>query len=123
MASRLMIRSTGSSNCSQPCSSTRRVRSVSIASSSSWPNFAWFLLSVRPTTLTSCFSIARFITEPQPHPMSSSVMPGCRSSLPSARSILAICASSSVMSSRSKYAQLYVRVGSWNMPKKSSDRS
>ena len=44
---------------------------------------------------------ARFITEAQPQPTSSSVMPGFKASLPSARSIFAICASSSVMSSRS----------------------
>ena len=35
IASRLMMRSTGSSNCSQPISSTRRERSVSMPSSSS----------------------------------------------------------------------------------------
>ena len=79
--------------------------------------------SVRPMTLTSYFSIARFMRRPQPQPMSSSVMPGLRSSLSRFRSTLAICASSSVMSGAVKYAQLYVRVGSWNSPKKSSERS
>ena len=53
---------------------------------------ALILVKVRPTTLTSYFSIARFIAEPQPQPISSSVIPGCRPSLPRARSILAICA-------------------------------
>ena len=66
----------------------------------------WFSDSVRPMTLTSYFSTARMMVEPQPHPMSSSVMPGFSPSLPSDRSTLARCASSSVMSSRSKYAQL-----------------
>jgi hypothetical protein len=53
-------------------------------------------------TLTSYLSTARMIVDPQPQPMSSSVIPGCRPSLPSDRSTLAICASSRVMSSRSK---------------------
>ena len=65
-----------------------------------WP--AWFSDSVRPTTLTSYFSMARRMVAPQPQPMSSNVIPGCRPSLPSARSILASWASSSGMSSRSK---------------------
>ena len=43
-------------------------------------------------TLTSYFSIARFMVAPQPQPMSSSVMPGFRSSLSRLRSIFAICA-------------------------------
>src|ERR1700720_1333346 len=60
----------------------------------------------RPTTFTSYFSMARRMVAPQPQPTSSSVMPGCRPSLPSARSILASWASSSVMPPRSKYAQL-----------------
>ena len=100
------MRSTGSSNCSQPSSSTRLVRGLSDAANtfSTWA--FWFSLSVRPMTLTSYFSIARIIVEPQPQPTSSSVIPGSRPSLPSARSTLASCASSSVMSSRSKYAQL-----------------
>lgn len=34
------------------------------------------LLNVRPTTLTSYFSIARRIAEPHPQPMSSRVIPG-----------------------------------------------
>ena len=40
-------------------------------------------------TLTSYFSTARIIVAPQPQPMSSSVIPGCRPNLPSDRSILA----------------------------------
>ena len=43
----------------------------------------WFSDSVRPMTLTSYFSTARMIVEPHPQPMSSSVIPGCRPSLPS----------------------------------------
>ena len=50
-------------------------------------------------------------------------MPGLRSSLSRFWSTLAICASDSVTSGPVKYAQLYLRVGSWNTPKKSSDRS
>jgi hypothetical protein len=42
------------------------------------------------------------LLDPQPQPMSGSIVPGCRPSLPNARSVLAIWASSSVMSSRSK---------------------
>ena len=74
-------------------------------------------------TLTSYFSIARCSVRPQPQPISSSVMPGLRSSLSRFRSTLAICASDSVTLGPVKYAQLYLRVGSWNTPKKSSDRS
>ncbi|SHW73782.1 Uncharacterised protein [Mycobacteroides abscessus subsp. abscessus] len=55
-----------------------------------------------PMTLTSNLRIARSRQAPQPQPMSSSVMPGSRLSLPSARSNLAIWASASVKSSRSK---------------------
>jgi hypothetical protein len=102
----LTMRSTGSSNSSHPRSSTRRERSVSTESRISWPKARWFLLNVSPTTFTSYFSIARFIIDAHPQPTSSSVMPGCRPSLPSDRSILASCACCSVMSSRSKYAQL-----------------
>ena len=87
-------------------SSTRFVRGL-VESANSFSTWAcWFLLSVSPTTLTSYFSMARFRVAPQPQPMSSSVIPGLSPSLPSDRSIFAICASSSVMSSRSKYAQL-----------------
>ncbi|SKV98517.1 Uncharacterised protein [Mycobacteroides abscessus subsp. abscessus] len=63
------------------------------------------------------------MVEPQPHPTSSSVIPGSRFSFPSARSILARWACSSVSVSGSKYAQLYVLLGSRNSAKKSSDRS
>jgi hypothetical protein len=55
----------------------------------------------------SCVSVgANFIRSPQPQPMSSNVTPGRKPNSPNAMSIFAICASSSVMSSRSKYAQL-----------------
>ena len=102
----LTMRSTGSLNSSQPCSSTRLVRGLSEVANTSSTCSCWFLLNVRPITLTSYFSIARIMVAPQPQPTSRTVMPGCSPSFPSARSILAICASSSVMSSRSKYAQL-----------------
>ncbi len=39
------------------------------------------MLSVSPTTLTSYFSIARFMVAPQPQPTSSSVIPGSQSQL------------------------------------------
>ena len=39
---------------------------------------AWFSDNVRPTTLTSYFSMARRTVAPQPQPMSSSVIPGSR---------------------------------------------
>ncbi|CFE84003.1 Uncharacterised protein [Mycobacterium tuberculosis] len=100
------MRSTGSLNCSHPASNTRLSRGVSISSNDFCTWAAWFFDNVRPTTLTSYCAIARRMVAPQPQPISSSVMPGCRPSLPSARSILAIWASSSVMSSRSKCAQL-----------------
>ena len=75
-------------------------------------------------TLTSYFSIARFIVRPQPQPMSSSVMPGLRSSLSRLQVDLGdLRLFDSVTSVPVKYAQLYLRVGSWNTPKKSSDRS
>ena len=64
------IRSTGSSNSSQPRNWISRERSVSISSSSSWPSAHWLRLSVRPMTLTSYCSTARRIAEPQPQPMS-----------------------------------------------------
>jgi hypothetical protein len=72
-ASMLTIRSTGSSNCSQPCSSTRLLRGLSISSNirATWAR--WFLERVSPITLTSYFSIARRIVESQPQPMSSNV--------------------------------------------------
>ena len=41
----------------------------------------WFSDSVRPMTLTSYFSTARMIVEPQPQPMSSSVIPGLQAQL------------------------------------------
>jgi hypothetical protein len=85
---------------------TRLVRGLSEVSKTFSTRAAWFFDRVRPTTLTSYFSIARIIVEPQPQPTSSSVMPGSRPSLPSARSTLASCASPRVISSRSKYAQL-----------------
>ena len=96
------MRSTGSWNFSHPSNSTRRVRGVSSSSNVFCTCSAWFSDNVRPTTLTSYFSMARRMVAPQPQPMSSSVIPGSSFSLPSARSILASCASSSVMSSRSK---------------------
>jgi hypothetical protein len=46
-----------------------------------------------------------------------------RVGFPSARSIFAVGASSSVIPSRSKKAQLYVRDGSRKSAKKSSERS
>ncbi|OBI46111.1 hypothetical protein A5707_21945 [Mycobacterium kyorinense] len=63
-------------------------------------------LSVIPMTLTSYFSIACRMVEPQPQPMSSSVIPGSSPNLPSARSRLACWASSSVVAPSSQYAQL-----------------
>ena len=102
----MTIRSTGSLISDQSCSNTLYDRSVSTVASSCSQYACWFLLSVTPTTLTSYFSSARFIIEPQPQPTSSSVMPGFSPSLPRLRSSLAICASSMVMSSRGKYAQL-----------------
>ena len=84
------MRSTGSANCSQPSSSTRLLRGLSIWSNDFFTWVAWFFDNVRPMTLTSYFSIARRMAAPQPQPTSSSVIPGCRPSLPSAKSILAI---------------------------------
>ena len=100
------IRSTLSSNSSQPCSRTSTVRCVGILASLALLYSNWLRLSVIPITLTSYFSIARTSAPPQPQPMSSNVMPGSRLSLPSARSNFAFDASSSVMSSRSKYAHV-----------------
>ncbi|COY43098.1 Uncharacterised protein [Mycobacterium tuberculosis] len=53
-------------------------------------------------TLTSYSATACRMVEPQPQPMSSSVMPGSRFSLSSASLRFAYCASSSVISGRSK---------------------
>ena len=65
------MRSTGSSNCSQPSSSTRLLRGLGDAANtfSTWA--FWFWLNVRPMTLTSYFSSARLSVAPQPQPMSS----------------------------------------------------
>ena len=102
----LTIRSTLSSNSSQPCSRTSTLRSVGISASLALLYSNWLRLSVMPMTLTSNFSIARSSAPPQPQPMSSNVIPGSRFSFPSAKSNFAFWASSRVMSSRSKYAQV-----------------
>ena len=46
-------------------------RGLSDSSNTFSTRAAWFLDSVRPTTFTSYFSIARIIVEPQPQPTSS----------------------------------------------------
>ncbi len=96
------MRSTGSSNSSQPWirTSFRRWRSTSSNIALSWAY--WFSLRVKPMTLTSYSATACRMVEPQPQPMSSSVMPGSRFSLSSASLRFAYCASSSVISGRSK---------------------
>ncbi|CFS28124.1 Uncharacterised protein [Mycobacterium tuberculosis] len=75
---------------------------MSIEASTCSQRACWFLDNVRPMTLTSNRSTARLMVVPQPHPMSSSVMPGLRSSLSRLRSTLAYWASSSVSSGGSK---------------------
>ena len=50
-------------------------------------------------------------------------MPGWRSSFARLRSTSAIWASDRVASGPVKYAQEYLRVSSWNSPKKSSETS
>lgn len=97
------MRSIGSSgNSSHPWIRTSLRRGLSILSNSATQWAYWFSLSVRPMTSTSYSSTAWRMVEPQPQPMSSSVIPGSRFSLSSASLRLAYWASSSVLAPSSQ---------------------